>query len=37
MEKKSPHAFLLRDPNLWRVKNGRERIEISEKYYQNDC
>lgn len=26
-------AYSLRDTNQWRVKNGRERIKIGEKYY----
>ncbi len=28
-------VYSLRDTNLWRVKNGRERIEIGETYYSN--
>ncbi len=27
-------VYSLRDTNLWRIKNGRERIEIGEKYYK---
>ena len=28
-------AYSWRDTNAWRVKNGRERIKIGEKYYEN--
>ena len=28
-------VYSLRDTNLWRQKNGRERIEIGETYYRN--
>ncbi|MCB9772397.1 MAG: epoxyqueuosine reductase QueH [Candidatus Omnitrophica bacterium] len=28
-------VYSLRDTNLWRQKNGRERIEIGETYYSN--
>ena len=29
-------VYSLRDTNLWRVKNGRERIEVGEKFYTNN-
>jgi predicted adenine nucleotide alpha hydrolase (AANH) superfamily ATPase len=29
-------AYSLRDTNQWRVKNGRERIKLGEKYYGVD-
>lgn len=28
-------VYSLRDTNLWRIKNGRERIEIGKQYYQS--
>lgn len=29
-------AYSWRDTNAWRVKNGRERIKIGEKYYESE-
>lgn len=29
-------AYSLRDTNEWRIKNGREKIKIGEKYYGED-